>query len=253
MNQDTQKLIDKVEKVTGYRVSIGSVNGINGYAQMITATENKPMHIININQSYAHVGDYVVALQCAMLLAKWTDPKRIPVFVTNQIKVSYQIEKASRNKKLQNFPIEIARQYASQIINGLIHQLLSQPIEMISIDICRRECPSLSSMMSMTIRNEIQEFHQVFKPEIKKITPEEIFVKNVSMSAAFTLNWSRISGEENLLVPFIAANVLEEGKELLKIYDSVHAEDPRRYLKTVNLWAEKLNMTSFYKWEYRNE
>lgn len=253
MNQDTQKLIDKVEKVTGYRVSIGSVTGINGYAQMITATAQNPMHMININQKYAHIGDYVVASQCAMLLAKWTNPTRIPIFVPNQGKVSYQIDKVSQNKKLQNFSIEIARQYASQIVMGLLHQLLSQPIEMISIDICRQECPSLFNLMDTAISNEIQELHQSLKLEVRQKTPEEIFIKNTMMNAAFTLNWSRISGNQHLLVPFFAANILNEGKELLKIYDSVDTDDPQRYSKTVNVWAEKLDMASLYRWEFRNE
>jgi len=253
LHQDTQKMIDKVEQRTGYKVSVGSGSDFSGYAQMITATPQNPIHVINVNQNYSHIGDYVVALQCAMILAKWTDPKKIPNFVVNEEKANYQIDKCANNKKLASIPSDTAQQFAKTIVKGLIHQLLSLPIEMIAIDICRKECPNLNNIMKTALNNEIQELHQSLEPRIKQMTPEDIFEKNAAMNAAFTLNWSRISGDEHILVPFKTVEVLDKGRELLKVYDDIAKTDAQRYTKIVDGWADKLKMNTLYTWKFRDE
>lgn len=253
MHPDTKKLIEKVERVTGYTVSVGSDSGFSGYAQMTTATPRNPIHVINVNQNYANVGDYVVALQCAMILEKWKDPAKIPVFTLNMEKIQYLIEKTAKNKKLSSVPSAAVRQFSETIVKGLVYQLLSLPTEMMAMDLCREECPGLSELMEIAVNNEIQELHQSLDPKIRQRTPEDIFEKNAAMNAAFAMNWSRISGDKHLLVPFRSVEALDRGEILLRIYDDISAADPQRCAKTVDGWANNLNMASLYSWNYRNE
>ena len=250
MNQETEKMIDRVEQHTGYKVSVGTGEGFSAYAQMITATPENPVHVININQKYSDIGDYVVAIQCAMILTKWSNPDKIPVFVENNDKISYRIEKCANNAKLAKFKPDAARKFAGLIVKGLLHQLLSIPSEMIAIDICRTDCPGLLNMMHIAVNNEIQEFHQSLEPKIRQVTPEDIFKKNASMNAAFAVYWSRISENQHVLIPFMALDVLDKGKELLKVFDNISETDVQKYTKVVDGWALELELSTLYKWEY---
>jgi hypothetical protein len=188
-----------------------------------------------------------------MILTKWSDPTKVPDFAVNIEKVSYEIDKCCKNRKLSKFPPDIARQYTTNIVNGLLHQLLSFPVQMIAINIIRKEFPGLNDIMKIAVNNEIQELHQSLDLKIRQLTPEDIFEKNASMNAALTLNWSRISDQQHLLVPFKAIEVLEKGEYLLKLFDSVPVTDAQRYTKTVDMWAGHLKMVSLYTWKFRNE
>lgn len=246
-------MIEKVEQITGYKVSIGSGVGFSNYAQMVTASLQKPMHVITVNQNYSKIGDYIVALQCAMILAKWTDPRKIPNFAVNDEKLSYQIDKCIKDKKLQKFPPDIARQFATTVVNGLLHQLLSLPVEMIAINICRKECQGLNDIMETAINNEIQELHKSLSPKIRQITPDNVFNKNAAMNAAFTLNWSRISGKQHIMVPFKTIEIIDEGEDLLNIYDDILNSNVEIYTKVVDGWAQKLKLATLYEWTYKDE
>ena len=50
---DTQMLIDKVEKKTGYGVSIVVDDKITTHAGMVSASSLSPMHTIKVNRSFA--------------------------------------------------------------------------------------------------------------------------------------------------------------------------------------------------------
>ncbi len=250
MHRETRKMIEKVEDVTGCRVSIGSDAGFTGFAQMMAASPRNPVHIITINQKYAHMGDYIVALQCAMLLNKWSDPTRIPVFTTDNAKVDELIEKTAKDAKLAEFDAGKSLDFSAFMVRGLFQQLVSVPSQMLSMDICRQECPGLVDMMETAANIEIKECHQSLEPAIRRITPDTVFQPNAAMNAAFAVYWSRISGTGHILLPFVAADALHKGKELLTIFDDISATGAQKYVRTVDAWALKLNLNSVYQWEY---
>ena len=131
---DTQKMIDLVEENTGYKVSLSTSSEISTHGQMISASKHNPMHLITVNTKYAKHGDYIVAIQCAMLLVKWRHPKKIPNFVLRNDKIKYLVNKFSKKKELNKIPDHIAQQYSQMIVQGILQQLNSTPSEMMAID-----------------------------------------------------------------------------------------------------------------------
>jgi len=107
LQADIQKMIERAETVTGYKVSIGSGTGFTGFARMITVTPQRPSHAITINQHYSNIGDYIVALQCAMLLIKWSDPKKIPVFMVDDEKAGANPQTRKPPMRPNNYPCSI--------------------------------------------------------------------------------------------------------------------------------------------------
>jgi len=74
------ELVAAVEETTGYKVVLDNVEGIGEDARTVSARPESPVHRIEVNKERLRYGDYIVALQCAILLRTWADVSRIPVF-----------------------------------------------------------------------------------------------------------------------------------------------------------------------------
>ena len=69
-----------VEERTGFRVAVTPKPDLSTHASMQSATAALPVHQIFVNPKYENVADYLVAMQCAMLLLKWSDPEHVVDF-----------------------------------------------------------------------------------------------------------------------------------------------------------------------------
>ena len=99
-NADTQHLIDLVERQTGYRVTVDVISGIYEHAQMISARPGTPAHVIRVNADYRQHADYIVAVQCGMLLVLWSDPTKVPGMAFEKSKCGYLADKWAKTKPL---------------------------------------------------------------------------------------------------------------------------------------------------------
>ena len=251
MNQDTIKLLDVVAQKTGYKVSVGQTKDSTSYARMVAASQANPMHIVDINEKYHKLGDYIVAAQCAMLLVKWANPEKIPSFVVRDDKMNYLIDKCSNHSALSKLPAESSKQFARMISQGLMNQLQSQPMEMMAIAFCRQNCPELIELQNETVNTSIREATASLAPNIKAMTPPDIFEKNAVMNAAFAINWARLTGSDIAVLPFKSMGFYDKGYDLFKIFESIPDEDTDRYVKNVDGWAQMLQLSSLYEWHYR--
>ena len=249
---ETQMLMDMVEKKTGYGVSILVDDKISTHAGMVSATSLTPMHIVKVNPKYEKYGDYLIALQCAMLLIKWGDPNRIPDFVVLNDKAKSLLEKFSNLTKKQGVPSEAANEYAKMIVTGVLQQLNSIPIQIISMDMITELCPGLQDLQRESVNNEMREASRSFSKRIRKMTPKAIFDQNVSMNAAYAIRWSQISGNKTVLLPYRSLGYINKGNRLIDIYAAeVQKSDPDRYIGIVDGWAMILKMDDWYEWRYR--
>jgi hypothetical protein len=125
-NADTQKMIDLVEQQTGYRVTVDAVSGIYEHAQMISARPNSPAHLIRVNVDLRRHADYIVAVQCGMLLVLWSDPAKVPGMAFERAKCDFQAGKWAKTKQLAALPADTAAKMAHFYVEGL---LVSPPLE----------------------------------------------------------------------------------------------------------------------------
>lgn len=249
-NADTKKMIDLVEKQTGYRVAVDVISGIQEHAQMISARPEAPSHIIRVNANRRHHADYIIAVQCGMLLVLWSDPTRVPQMLSERQKCDYLAGRWSKTKELAVLPTDTAAQMANYYVQGLLNQLNSTPLEIRVANICFETCPSLREIQAESFNAHLQELSKVFLPQTRKIAPEEVFQRNVSMNAALALNWSRISGSRISLLPYESTGYLEAGRKLLDEVDAKPAHTYTSHVETINAWAEQLQMRTLYRWEY---
>ena len=249
---DTQMLMDMVKEKTEYGVSITVDDKIRTHSGMASATPVQPMHIIKVNPKYEKYGDYLVAVQCAMLLIKWADPNRIPDFGVVSSREETLIQEFSKMTEDQGVPSNAANQYTKMIVTGLLQQLNSLPIQMISMDMVTNLCPGLSNQQKESIGNEMREASRSFSKKIQKATPKSIFDRNASMNAAYAIRWSQISGSKSVLLPYRSLGYINKGNKLHEIYKGVmDKNDPERYTEVVDGWAKVLQMEDWYVWKYR--
>jgi hypothetical protein len=249
---DAQKMMDLVEEKTGYKVSISVDDTITTQASMISARSSLPMHVIKVKPQFEKYGDYLVAVQCAMLLIKWAEPARIPDFAILNSKMDYLQKKFAGQASAKGLPSDTAHQYASMIVAGILQQLNSTPIQILSMEMITELCPGLHLLQEESVKNEMREASDAFTPQIQKITPKEIFDRNASMNAAYAIKWSRLSGDTMALLPYQSLGYIKLGEKLIEEYESLSTKkNPDRYVETVDAWAKELRMETWYEWHYR--
>ena len=251
-NADTQHMIDLVERQTGYRVTVDVISGIYEHAQMISARPEAPVHLIRVNADRRQHADYIVAVQCGMLLVLWSDPTKVPGMAFEKSKCDYLAGKWAKTKQLAALPAETAATTANFYVEGLLKQLNSTPLEIRVANLCYESCPSLRDMQAESFNAHLRGISEAFSPKIKERAPQEGFQKNVAMNAALALNWARLSGSRLCLLPYESTGHLDAGQKLLDAVDAPPAQTSENHLRTVDAWAEQLSLRTLYHWELSN-
>lgn len=251
-NADTQHMIDLVERQTGYRVTVDVISGIHEHAQMISARPEAPGHIIRVNAEHRQRADYIVAVQCGMLLVLWSDPTNVPGMTFEQAKCYFLAGKWAKTKQLAAIPAETAARKANFYVESLLRQVNSTPLEIRVANLCYESCPSLREMQAESFTTHLRGISEAFSPKIKDTAPPDVFQKNVAMNAAVALNWARLSGSRMCLLPYESTGHVDAGQKLLDIVDSAPEPTSANHMRTVDAWAEALSLRTLYRWELSN-
>lgn len=250
---ETERMMALVAEKTGYDVAVTTEPDMKTWSDMVSASGSNPRHLIRINPRYDRLGDYLVALQCAMLVTKWADPSRISSFFVSQSRTRKTVQKVSKAKEVGNLPPAVRDQFCTMIVEGLLNQLQSLPTEMMAIEMCHELCPGLRGVQQEAVAANLREMTASLGPKIRTQTPPEIFRRNAAMNAAFCLSWAERSGDRTALIPFETLGFLEKGPALFAAYRSVPADSAARYVLVVDRWSEILEMQGWYEWRFRSE
>lgn len=246
------QLIEAVENTTGFKVVVDTVDGISEDAQMISARPEMPIHSIRVSKTKLPYADYIVAVQCAMLIRLWSNPKRIPVFSPIAEKVRSLADRMAKSNPLNQFPAHIAIETSRQLVQGQLNQLRSMPIEIQTIRDCRTQCPDLLDLQTDSVEAQLRVLSENFAPKIRSIAPDQIWKTSVSMNSAYALNWSGISSSSLPMLPYQSAGFADTAAKLLAEINTRPDKTSEAYTQIVDAWAGHLDVNTLYKWEYRN-
>ncbi len=248
----TKELIAQVEQTTGFKVIIDTIDDISEDAQMISARPELPVHTIRVSKAKLPTAEYVVAIQCAMLLRIWSDPKRIPVFSPIPEKVRYLADRTASSKPISQLPAKLAQQTSVRFAEGLLNQLRSMSIEILTIRDCHAQCPDLHHMQADAVEAQLRRLSENFAPKVRSMAPEAVWRNNVSMSSAYALNWSKLTDSPLAMLPYQSAGFSDTAAKLLTELDTREAKTSALYTQAVDAWAEHLGLRTLYRWEFRN-
>ena len=249
---ETAQLIASVEEVSGFRVTIDTVDGIQESAQMISARPGYPFHLIRVNSAQRRYADYIVAVQCGMLLILWSDPARVPALVADQAKCDYWGKRWSGSKQMASMPRESALRLATLHLQGLIQQLQSLPLEIRVARLIFESCPGLREMQHEMLTAYLRQLSEIFSPKFRQQVPQELFERNVAMSAALAKAWSELSASRLPIIPYEVTGYLEKGESLLAVVDARPGNTSGNHVATVDAWAGQLGMGSLFAWKFSN-
>lgn len=251
-NPDTQNMIDLVERQTGYRVMVDVISGIHDHAQMISARPEAPAHMIRVNADHRQRADYIVAVQCGMLLVLWSDPSNVPGMAIEKAKCDFLADTWAKTNQLAAMSAETAARTANFYFESLLRQVNSAPLEIRVANLCYESCPSLREMQAESFNAHLRGISGAFSPKVKETAPPDVFQKNMAMNAAVALNWARLSDSRMCLLPYESTGHVNAGQKLLDIVDAASAHTSENHMRTVDAWAEELSLRTLYRWELSN-
>ena len=248
---DTARLMALVERETGYRVTVGTVETDSADAEMISAAPTHPAHMIKVSTRCLPVADYIIASQCVMILTLWSHPQGVPVFRMVPEKVDYAVRKAASHRGLEKQPAGMAEQVASSLVAGRLHQLRSTPSEITAVDYCHRECPGLRDLQIDAMTQNLRRNTGSLMPAIREMAPPDIWTHSQIMCAALAKAWCGLSGSDAAMLPYKAIGVETKAQKFLDLWRDSRGTLGERYVQTVDDWAVELGLKSLYAWEFR--
>jgi hypothetical protein len=251
-NPDTKRMVERVEKQTGYCVSIDLISGIHEHAQMISARPESPVHIIRVNASQRSFADYIVAVQCGILLILWSDPEKVPSLAMDADACTRLAARWGALPPLSALDARDSEKISAFFVQGLVKQLQSMPLEISVARLVFEKCAGLRGLQAESFRSQLQNLSQVLTAKVKETAPSEVFQKNVAMNAALALGWSEIAGERIALLPYESTGHLEAGQELFAKLQAAQVGDSAAYTTVVDAWARTLSLECLYRWDFSN-
>jgi hypothetical protein len=250
-SSDTERLISLVEEQTGYRVQTGTTDSAMGDAEMLSAAPGHPVHVINVSSRRLSNADYIIAVQCSMLLQMWSHPSGVPKFVVNDAESRRMASEAREWKGLSRLPATQAGQFAQVLVTGLLHQLRSTPAEILAIEFCRAECPSLKDAQTRSVEESLRRNSGNLAPSVKEVTPPAIYENSLAMNAALTRFWCDLQGNDLAMLPYRSVGAEGRAADLLSRLRACPGTLGERGVAAVDSWAEALGLRTLYSWEFR--
>ncbi len=252
MSNAVDRVLLQVLQHTGYPVSVTPKTDLQTHASMVTATPKTPVHAVFINPARAQgCSNYLVAMQAAMILVKWSDPRRVPDFMLDGKAIQSVVKQFLNDERVLRLPNSVAMPYVQSICQGLALQLTSAPVQILAADWCYKNCPELEEEQRTHVRQELRDASACLTKDIRMQTPEFIFTRNATMNAAYAAWWSALAEDTQVLLPYEFFGFKDKGMELYGKATGGFPDNPNRYCEVVDSWAVELEMRDWYKWQFR--
>jgi hypothetical protein len=245
----TQDILKLVEKKTSKPVEILPDVNLKVFAKVTMATANIPSHILTYNPGKRGI-DYNIAYECGFILRLYENPQEERFqFAATEVGRKAVRKALHVNKKIKRMglPQEAVRQLADQMFDGIMTQLRSYSIGMRIDRWLWDSFTDLRDIQKQSIAKQLQDNIQVLSPQIKEITPPDVFIANTAMNSAYAIFFDQLIGRELYVVPYRSAGFENAGEQLLEIADEVPS-DAVHDRDLVDAWAEELELTDWYKW-----
>ena len=124
-------------------------------------------------------------------------------------------------------------------------QLRSIPVTLRVEASIAQEFPSLKDMQRACTLQQLNEGMATLAPNVRQNIPDEIFAPSAGMNAAMAGYWSKVFGDESLIVGYKATGFWETGSKLLDHFNRI-SSDPDHDRELVQSWIETLDLQHWY-------
>lgn len=251
----TQALLEEVRKRTGKDVSVKIVPELpSGLAQTRIAWEGLAPHYVYIAHPYRDLAGYLVAHECGHILRFFAAPepeRKVPVSDARAQRLAWAQLRAELGDRATLISSTLS-QMLEMWYHGLIHQLTSQPADMMIERWLYLDFPELRSLQRQGLDLIHRQTVLILDPEIARITPPKVYGCSVAMNHAFFLALDRVLGTA-YAKPFEKTPFASEGRKLLELAGPEPWDSLAGDIRVATAWARHLGLTGWFSWvHYKN-
>ena len=239
-------IFESVKHRTSIPVEVLTDSGLRVPGRVQMARAGMRSHLATYNPNLA-TAEYYLAFEAAFILRLFETPAASRALFAGTGEGMAELARLPLTAPLALIPAAARQQLHSQLHDGLLTQVRSQPIGMRINEWLRKEYPELADVQQQGIDNEQRQAAQTVSPDIRLLSPAKVWEASTGMNAAVALFTDQLLGQHRYAVPFRAAGIESRGRELLALWDSIGPE-PEHDRERVDGWAGALGLSSWYKW-----
>jgi hypothetical protein len=234
----SRKIIAEVERLSGCPVHVMEDASLTVLARIRIARGNVPVHILAYKPGSNVRPDYFIAYQCGFVIRLFQTPPE------QRLDLAPAGEGA---RQVASLMPDAPQQLQDHLLEGLGLQLRSVPAGMRIDGWIAGSYPELKELQEDAARRQVAEGLCVLRPEVRRSAPAKVYDANAALNAASALFWSRLLADDEIVIPYKMAGLLDRGRRLLDIFDEAGA-NPADDCGLVDAWASELGLKGWYGW-----
>ena len=240
----TLKILQRVEELSGKSVQFMRDENLQVLSTLQMARNGAEFHILRYQPSDAPL-DYLVAYQAGFALRIFENPEEQRFdFNRTEGATSAVTRLLTGGQALSANDLEGVPQFAERIAHWALMNLRSLPVGMRIDQWLATEYPELKDQQLVSHRLQQQQNMSALTLRHGKLTVPVVLLSTVAAYAIFS---DRLAGVTRYAIPFEAAGILEDGRNLLELLDKVPQESINDRV-LVELWANTCGMSNWYEW-----
>jgi hypothetical protein len=240
---ETNMLVTQLEQLSGRSVQFLRVESLPVLATLKIARDGAAYHILQYRPSNSPL-DYFISQQVSIVIRMFEQPQDKRYDFASDGSGEKQLESIIKaSVSLSPEDREVLPQFVKSVHHWALMQIRSIPIGM-RVDAWLFETfPSMRESIKEGIAEQQQMNAEILGQRIGGLVPP---TNQLGPAAAYAMFSDRLLGT-NFTIPFKAAGALNDGEELLNIFDEMRPASAYD-TQLVNAWATHLGINSWYQW-----
>lgn len=240
----TLKILKRVEELSGRSVQFMRDEDLQVLSTLQIARNGAEFHVLRYQPSDKPM-DYLVAYQAAFALRIFENPadQRFD-FTRTEEAIKGVSQLITSSQPLTPADMDSVPQFAELVAHWALMNLRSLPIGMRIDRWLANDCPELREQQLASHHKQQQQNMSALTFSQGKL---HLPVTLLSTVAAYALFSDQLAGSDRYAIPFEAAGVLEDGRNLLKLLDQIPKESVNDR-ELVEQWAKACGMNGWFAW-----
>ena len=240
----TKGILKRVEEQTGKSIQFLRDEKLSLLATLQMARNGADFHVLRYRPSNEPL-DYMVAFQAGFVLRLFdNEPGQRFDFAPSPTAGQYVEPLLAAGQALGATDKKALPEFAKFVAKWALMNLRSLPIGMRIDRWIATEYPELKELQLTSIGLQQQQNVDLLSYRLGKLTIPTPLMGAIAAYAVFA---DRMADVGTFAIPYEAAGVLGQGRELLSVWDELPA-DAKRDCQLVDSWAAKIGMSNWYTW-----
>lgn len=240
----TREVLRQVEERSGKPIQFMRDDQLSLLTSLQMARNGADFHVLRYRPTNDPL-DYLIAYQAGFVLRLFENEPANRCDFAPQPRAEHDVEVLiATGQPLTDDDRQTLPQFAKFIAQWSLLNLRSLPIGMRIDRWIATDYPELLELQAASIATQQQQNVAVFAHRVGRLTVPTTLMGAI---AAYALFAERLLGTGSYAIPYEAAGVIGDGRELLRLWDETPA-DARHDVALVDAWASASSMSDWYRW-----